>query len=95
MKKFKGNRPLNDIDKKMEALGMMIYKEVFQKGGDYVAYKGDFYNVPATIIFNVATGWFEVINGFTGEQIATHLSTELDNEKWYSALLDILYLPED
>lgn len=93
MKQFKGNRPLDDINAKMEELGMIVDKSDFNKGGDWVTYKGDFYNIPATITFNVATGWFTVVNGFTGELLATHTSTGLDNREWYSKLLDILYLP--
>ncbi len=95
MKKFKGNRPLKDIDKKMADIGMLIDKSDFNKGGDWVTYKGSFYNIPASVIFNVVTGYFQVINGFTGEQIATHLSTELDDKEWYSELINILYLPEN
>lgn len=72
MKNFKGNRPLTDIDKKMSDLGMLIDKSDFNKGGDWVTYKGSFYNIPASITFNVATGCFSVINGFTGEQKTGH-----------------------
>lgn len=74
---------------------MIVDKSDFNKGGDWITYKGAFYNIPAIIIFNVVAGWFTVVNGFTGELLATHMNTELDDKEWYSKLLDILYLPAE
>ena len=93
MKKYKGNRKDDDVCKIMKDKGMKVDTKEFDKGGDFVNFKGAWHNLPLTIVFNTFNGQFFVFNGFTGNQMATHLSKELDGAQWYDDLLDTLYEP--
>lgn len=93
MKKYKGNKKYDDICKLMQEKEMQVDTKEFDKGGDFVNFKGVWHNLPLTIVFNTFNGQFTVFNGITGKRLATHLNTDLDGEKWYSNLMDTLYEP--
>lgn len=93
MKQYKGLRPLEDIYALMKDKKMTIDSKDFEKGGDYVNFKGGWDNKPLTIAVNTFNGGFFVSNGFTGEIIGTHLTTDKDGEQWYDNILETLYLP--
>ena len=95
MKKYKGNKKYDDICKQMKDKGMKIDTGEFDNGGDFVNFKGVWHNLPLTIVLNTFNGQFVVFNGISGNQLATHLSTELDEEQWYSELMDTLYESEN
>lgn len=69
---------------------MEIDDSDFQKGGDWIMYRGEFYKKPVSIAVNVCNGWFFVYH-MNGDLLASHLSTELDNEEWYANLLNVIY----
>lgn len=93
MKKYIGIRKYDDICNIMKEKGMEIDNADFEKGSDFVYFKGAWHDLPLTVMFNTFNGQFSVFNGFTGKLLATHLSTELDMESWYADLMDTLYLP--
>lgn len=93
IKKYKGNRKLEDICKAMKEKGMEVDCTEFDNGSDYVCFKGPWDGMPLSIILNTFNGQFSVFNGFTSALLATHLSTELDYVPWYMDLLDTLYEP--
>ncbi|MCQ4863769.1 hypothetical protein [Pseudoflavonifractor phocaeensis] len=93
MKQFKGNRKYEDICATMEAAGMTIDRTGLENGGDHCQFKGSWYKKPLTVMYNTFNGQFCVFNGFTGEEIASHMSEELEGEEWYSKLLEALYEP--
>lgn len=95
MKKYKGNKKYDDVCKLMNDKGMQVDTTEFDKGGDFVNFKGMWHSLPLTIVFNTFNGQFTVFNGITGKRLANHLSTDLDGEKWYSDLMDTLYEPLD
>jgi len=95
MKQYKGNRKAVDICADMKALEMDIEDAAYEQGGDFITFKGGWCGLPLTIVFNVFNGQFAVYNGFTGKQIATHKSEELDSEEWYSKLCGTFYVPMD
>ncbi|MEY8352549.1 hypothetical protein AALB39_04240 [Lachnospiraceae bacterium 54-53] len=93
MKKYKGNRKYDDICRLMKEQGMEVDTKDFDNGGDFMNFKGSWHNLPLTIVSNTFNGQFFVYNGFTGNQMATYLSEELDGEPWYNDLLNLLYEP--
>lgn len=93
MKKYKGSKKYDVICKLMKNKGMRIDTREFDRGGDFVSFMGAWHDLPLTIVLNTCNGQFMVFNGISGNQLATHLSTELDEALWYSELLDTLYEP--
>lgn len=93
MKQYSGVRKFDEICATMEAAGMMVDRAELKKGGDCCYFKGGWYGKPLTIAYNIVNGRFTVFNGFTGEEIASHMSEEPEGEEWYSKLLETLYEP--
>lgn len=91
MLRFKGPKKLYDICRLMEERGMEIDSSQFDRGDDFILFKGGWHHLPLTIAYNTVSGGFSVYNGFTGAGFATHLSDELDGEEWYQDLLETLY----
>lgn len=94
MKKYKGSRKYDEICNDMKSKGLRVDSNDFDRGGEFVYFKGAWHGHPWTIAYNTCNGHFFVYNGFTGAQVATHMSTELDNEPWYMDLMDTLYEKE-
>lgn len=99
MKKFKGDRPYNEMKRLLKEKGFTVDKKAYDESGSDFRYftNGLIENV---IIIRIAYGVFgqfyvKYLDNNNQEQTASYLSENLDNEKWYSALLDILYLPQD
>lgn len=93
MKKFKGLKKLDEIKQAMTERGMTENTEEYDNGGDWIYYEGTFYDKPIRIALNTFNGWFFVYDKEHSEAIANHLSTNLDNEKWYEQLLNTIYTP--
>lgn len=91
MLKFKGPRKLDDVRRLMKEKGMDIDSAGFDRGDDFILFKGGWHHLPLTIAYNTVNGGFSVYNGFTGASLATHLSDELEGEEWYRDLLETLY----
>lgn len=92
MKKYKGQKTFDEIVSIMNNKGMEIDTTDFDKGDDWCYFKGGWNRLPLTIAYNITNGKFIVYNGFTGKQIATESSKNLENEKWYSELLNTFYV---
>lgn len=90
MKQYKGNRKYEDVCGLMKDKGMQVDTRDFDKGGDFVNFIGVWENLPLTIALNTFNGQFIVFDTL-GERLATHMSEELDEERWYSELLDVFY----
>lgn len=93
-KKFKGKRKLSDIIKKAEKTGWEINTQQFDKGGDGIWLR-DLHDRIMQIYYNTFNGHFVVYTPESDNPIATHLSTEFDNEDWYNEILDLFYKPNE
>lgn len=91
MKKFKGNRRFDDIISLAEQDGWEVDTDVFNEGGDSIWVR-DMFNRILQIRFNTFNGHFFVYSPISDKPIATHLSSELDNEEWYQEILDLFYI---
>lgn len=81
MKKFKGLRKHDDVIEKAKQLGYVYYQKDFQQRFR----KGD---------LDICLRSFGEFNVYKdGECIASHMSEELDNEKWYQEILEMFYIP--
>lgn len=96
MKMFKGNRPLDDVLNDMKEKGMQADKTEFNRGGDFILFSGEWFGFKTTISFNTFNGRFfgkrESENTFLK---FSESSDYLDDTKWYSALLDMFYIPKE
>jgi len=95
MKQYKGHRKTAEVCADMKALEMVVEDAAYEKGGDFITFKGGWCGLPLTIVYNVVNGQFAVYNGFTGKQMATHMSEDLDGVEWYNKLCDTLYVSMD
>lgn len=91
MLKFKGPKKLDEICRLMEEKRMDIDSTEFDRGDDFILFKGGWHDLPLTISYNTVNGGFFVYNGFTCALLGTHLSEELEGEDWYKDLLETLY----
>jgi translation elongation factor EF-1alpha len=92
MKKFKGQKTFDEIVYIMKNKGMKVDTTDFDKGDDWCFFKGAWNHLPLTIAYNTVNSRFIVYNGFTGKQMATESSGNLENEEWYSELLNTFYV---
>ncbi|MBY9021636.1 MAG: hypothetical protein KGD67_11300 [Candidatus Lokiarchaeota archaeon] len=81
MKKFKGIRSLDDVEKKAKELGYEPYEINYQNRYR----KGDI------DICLRSFGKFYVYKG--GKVIADDTSEKFDNEEWYQEILEMFYIP--
>ena len=89
MKKFKGNRSLDQIIVRCAAKGWLIDQTRFNQGGDYVCVFPKIDGVEQMVLFNTVTGRF-LGDGWNSDH-------NLDGQFWFDELLDLFYepLPED
>lgn len=90
MKQFKGVKSIEDITKTAKEHGWDIDMREFNNGGDWIWIK-DTKKRMLQIKFNSFNGSFYIFSPTSKDAIATHMSDNLDNEKWYSDILDLLY----
>lgn len=93
MKKFKGNRSLKEILQNAKENGWDVDTTEFDKNGSDWIWIRDIRNRMLQIKFNTTNGNFFIWNPSSEKPVATHLSTELDNEDWYAEILNLFYLP--
>ena len=91
MRKFSGCRALDDIMKDVKLKGMEVNTKDYDNGGDCVSFYGDWHSMKLLIIFNTFNGKFLIHSMITGEMVATNMSEELDNEDWYTEILNVFY----
>jgi hypothetical protein len=92
MLKFNEMKELASICATMRSKGMDIDTSDFDGGGDCYYFKGGWHGLPLTIVYNTINGQFWAYNGFTGKLIGSTKSEELENQEWYMALLNTLYV---
>jgi hypothetical protein len=88
MKQFKGRRKLDEIKQIAIQNGWKVNDFNFKQGSDFLHFDKD----SKTIAFNTFNGQFHVLDRLSDTVIGTHLSENLDNEKWYSDILDMFYV---
>lgn len=100
MRKFKGNRNLDDVISIAKKEGWEVDTEKFDKTGSDWIYLRDMFGevksndgMPTQVAYNTTNGHFFVYTPFQEKAVASHKSAELDNEGWYKALLDMFYEP--
>jgi len=90
MKKFRGNKKLEDLMRDAKEGGWEVDTLAFDKGSDFV-YIRDTTIRFKQIAFNVVNGSFYVYEPISENPTSTHLSTEFDNEDWYIEILELVY----
>ena len=85
IRKFAGNRPLEEIKQAVIDAGDTWQEEKFREGSDYVS----FGFMGKWIVYNTFNGNF-IVN-VDGEMITGE--SKLDGVEWFDKLLDFLYLP--
>lgn len=93
MKKFKGVRQQEEIVSKMKELGYEWTnnsKVAYSQGSDYNGFQN---KEGVFILISVFNGSFRIRNLIEDTLIATNESYELDNEKWYSDILEAINIP--
>lgn len=93
MKKFKAMKNIEQISKDAIAQGWEVDFEPCNKGDDWFwirDMKVRFLQVAVNCF-----GRFMVYSPISDKPIATEKSENLDNEKWYTEILDLLYIPLD
>ena len=83
MKKFKGPRSLDDVEKKAKELGYEPYENNYQNR----------YRKGNIDICLRSFGKFYVYKD--GKCIANERSEEFDNEDWYKEILEMFYISKD
>ncbi|WP_446936676.1 hypothetical protein [Lysinibacillus fusiformis] len=97
MKKFSGNKKIEDIIADAETKGWEVDTKNFDTGSDWI-YLRDMYGqvksndgMPKQIAFNTTNGHYFVYEPLSDKPVATHMSSELDSEEWYSEILNLVY----
>lgn len=97
MKMYKGNKPLEDIQKQVEANGWPWNQEKYDQGGDWITFGFVHNDERFEIVLNSFNGKFMVqIDDGVGKEhgrIVTESDDDMDGVPWYDALLDFIYLP--
>jgi hypothetical protein len=93
MKKFKGMKNLEQLEKDAVAQGWEVDFTEFEKGSDWFAIR-DMNNRCTQVVVN-CFGRFMVYKPFSDEPVATETSQELDDKDWYNEILDLLYEPKE
>lgn len=92
MKKFKGLKSVEAIVSDAEKQGWEVDTSDFkEKGSDWI-YLRDMYERFKQVAVNVTNGHFYVYEPFQETPTASHLSSQFDNEEWYSEILNLLYV---
>lgn len=93
MKKFKGNRNLDEIIREAEEKGFEVDITDFQKGGDWIWLR-DTKERMIQVLYNTFNGRFNVYTPESGnEPWATERSEELDGDPDYDEMLSLFYIP--
>ena len=91
LKMYAGNRKLNDIKYIVLKNGWPWNQERFDKeGSDYVSFGFAFGDDQFDVAYNTFNGNFIVK---LGDDYVTGESVEYEEEGWYIALMDFIYLP--
>lgn len=90
LKKFKGNRKLEEIIQIAKDKNWEVDTEIFDNGGDWIWLR-DLHDRFLQVLFNVCNGHFFVYSPASDKPVATHLREDLDNEEWYKELLQMFY----
>lgn len=92
MKKFDSHRPMKDLKAKVIALKGTWNQEKFDKeGSDYISFLiPDFHGQKdLDVMVNTFNGRFMTK---VGDKLVTELDVELEGQKWYDELLDLVYI---
>lgn len=99
MKKFNAKK-MDEVIQDAQKNGWFVDTEAFDKNGSDWIYLSDIKGkvisnagVPRQIAYNTTNGWFFVYVPFSDKAVATHLSEELEGEKWYDSILELVYKP--
>ena len=88
-KKFKGNRPLDEIKKAVLAKGWPWDQAKYDDGGDYLTFGFVHEREHVLVVYNTFNGTF--IGRPNNGEMFTERDTHMDGTPWYDALLDFIY----
>ncbi|MED1125261.1 hypothetical protein [Bacillus atrophaeus] len=99
MKRFNGNKNLDDIISNAKTEGWEVDTQRFDSGSDWI-YLRDMNGqvesnegAPRQIAYNTVNGHFFVYEPISDEPVASHMSDEFDDKVWYNSLLNLIYEP--
>lgn len=92
-KKYKGNKPLNIIERNVKANDWYWNQSGFEQGGDWINFEFVHKGFSRNVCYNTFNGTFLVREKPGDCNIITERNTELDNVPWYIALMDFIYEP--
>lgn len=92
MKTFKGIKPLKEIIAAAEQAGWQVDTREYDRGSDGIwLTKKQLQQPICQVRVNTVSGEFSVWHPLFEKPIATHLSSEFDDEPWYAEILTLLY----
>jgi hypothetical protein len=102
MKKFGGNKSVDEVKKKCKELGFKFKDDLYKQGHDHIRIDFSFADSKAPPVFKnkLITGhvlWSAFNGRFFGTLDKTAMtfdsnSSYLDDAEWYSQLLDLVYV---
>ena len=96
MKRFKGVRPLQLIEKNLKLYGFVEDDRLYKSGSDFITFMCG--NLEGKLIYCLLVdpvfGRF-VVSDPKAQAIASERSESFDGEPWYDALLDCLYIQKE
>ncbi len=91
MKKFAGHRGVSALKALCAEKGVQIDTTKHDRNfSDFVSLRGVFCKTSVTMIYSVFNGTFF---GETAQGASFNESSPFDDEPWFAAILDLLYLP--
>jgi hypothetical protein len=70
------------------------YDDRFNRGGDHIGFEYIHADMRCRVYFNTFNGQFFCFKAGSDEPFAFDHSLDLDDQQWYSELLDMLYLDD-
>lgn len=97
MGKFGRIKELDNVISNAKMKGWVVDTEKFDKTGRWI-YLRDMHGlvksnegIPRQIVYNTTKGHFFVYEPLSEKPVATHLSTDFDNEYWFTEILKLVY----
>ena len=91
--KYKGNKPLNIIERNVKANDWHWNQSGLEQGGDWVNFEFVHDNISRNICYNTFNGSFLTKDKPGNYSMITERHHEFDNVPWYVALMDFIYEP--
>ncbi len=92
MKKYARSKTPEELAAACAKAGAIIDTTEYDKGGDWITIAGNFADQYRRFIVSTFNGNFICK---MGDEMVTERSTQYDNEDWYAAIMDLIYVPAE